>query len=210
MASDIPLGSLMAFAGPIFYSATTPYATVREFVSEEAYQFGVQNSEYLAKTGWLLADGSKISPFDPQLTHLNQVLQFGWGGQGAPATYFQLPDLQGLFVRGVSNGLHPRDPDVIHRTPIHPGGNAGYGVGSHQEHALEEHDHSETKSRVVDMRYRGDSRGHFVSRPYQGSSSGVNGANVSGETRPENAHVHWIVKAKDGEIVLEDLQRVAE
>jgi len=203
--SDIPLGTLMAYAGPVFYRNTTNFDDVSEEFEEEFYNLGIKNGESLAQKGWLLADGSRFSPFDSQVGDLNFVLQFGWGGQGAPATYFRVPDLQGVFVRGVSNANSTKDPDAVNRVALYERGNTGYGVGSYQGDTIQQHVHNETSSTVVDMRYAGHSRGNMITRPTGGTTSGVQNAKVSTETRPKNVYVHWIVKASDSPIDLDKL-----
>jgi microcystin-dependent protein len=93
--------------------------------------------------GWLLCDGSEINR--TEYADLFAVISVYWGHGDASST-FNVPDLRGLFLRGVDDptGSNPagEDPDADDRSAINDGGNAGDFVGSYQIHNTESHRHS--------------------------------------------------------------------
>ncbi len=129
---------------------------------------------------------------------------YAWGGSGES---FNLPDLEGRFLRGADNGKE-RDPDVDNREPCAKGGNSK-GVGSRQgdatarpnssfttnstgshSHSITGADYDGTESKFV----RGQTSYGSVSTSSAGNHShSVTGGGDS-ETRPINAAVNWIIK----------------
>lgn len=86
--------------------------------------------------GWLLCDGSP-----KKRTDYPALFQAIGTAHGSPDdSHFNLPDLRGLFLRGVS-GDSPSDPDRETRTAMKTGGNAGNRVGSVQQDQLKAHSH---------------------------------------------------------------------
>jgi microcystin-dependent protein len=83
--------------------------------------------------GWLLCDGSAVSRSEYE--NLYNVIGTAWGSGNNSTTYFNLPDLRGVFLRGVS-GNSEKDTDVAGRMPIKDGGNSGNNVGSYQDDAI--------------------------------------------------------------------------
>lgn len=84
-------------------------------------------------SGWMLCDGSEVSRSGfPQLYNAIGVC---WGiGDGS--TTFNLPDLRGMFLRGVS-GDSGNDVDAEGRIVLNDnGGNTGNHVGSYQSDAI--------------------------------------------------------------------------
>lgn len=83
--------------------------------------------------GWLLCDGSEISRSD--YNNLYNAIGVSWG-VGNGSTTFHLPDLRGMFLRGVSGDLG-NDPDADGRIVLaDKGGNTGNNVGSYQGDAI--------------------------------------------------------------------------
>ena len=83
--------------------------------------------------GWMLCDGSAISRTD--YANLYSAIGVCWG-TGDGATTFNLPDLRGMFLRGVS-GESGNDPDADSRVLLTDnGGNTGNNVGSYQGDAI--------------------------------------------------------------------------
>ena len=172
-ASFIPAGAIVAFAGE---SNRIP-------------------------SGWQLCDGREVSKYEPMYHRLFEAIVTAWGGTGTPR--FFLPDLRGMFLRGVS-GSSGRDPDRDTREAPRHGfsttnpGNKGNEVGSVQDDANKTHEH------VVGPLSLG--------RPKPGSNSADVVAIAQGEThsdhdkthkalqtgahesRPKNAYVHYIIK----------------
>ena len=83
--------------------------------------------------GWMLCDGSAISR--SEYANLYKAIGVCWGiGDGA--TSFNLPDLRGMFLRGVS-GESGNDEDADGRVVLTcNGGNTGNNVGSYQGDAI--------------------------------------------------------------------------
>ncbi len=102
-------------------------------------------------TGWLLCDGSAVA--SSAKARLFTAIGTAWGDgtyhQGTvetpanPDTDFNLPDLRGMFLRGL-NGTRAdtyADPDAGSRVASSPGGNTGNLVGSRQTDKIHAHSH---------------------------------------------------------------------
>ena len=147
--------------------------------------------------GWLPCDGRVV--FKADYPRLYSVIGITWGAFDTSRNYFQLPDLRGQFLRGVSAGSG-KDPEADARTASGPGGNAGNQVGTLQTDQFVSHTHS--------LAYPGSILGVFVlgstnpgwdnppGRHYY-QSAGMNlSINPYGgpETRPVNAAVNYMIK----------------
>ncbi len=153
--------------------------------------------------GWLLCDGSP--QYGTNYPRLFAAIRGAWGGgytNGIKSGDFNLPDLRGLFLRGV-NGDRTRfgplstnlmDPDTVARTNVVSGGNFGNQVGSVQNHEFGRHTHT------VGNLYSTAGPGSFMHiLRAVGASSTVpidDGIAPRGgnETRPANAYVNYIIK----------------
>ena len=82
--------------------------------------------------GWLLCDGSEVSR--SQYANLYAAIGTAWG-YGDNAATFNLPDMRGVFLRGVT-GVSGDDADTTTRVPRQDGGNSGNKVGSYQDDAI--------------------------------------------------------------------------
>lgn len=83
--------------------------------------------------GWLLCDGHAISR--SEYINLYNAIGTAWG-EGNGSTTFNLPDLRGMFLRGVS-GESGNDSDADSRVMlVNNGGNTGNNVGSYQGDAI--------------------------------------------------------------------------
>lgn len=83
--------------------------------------------------GWVLCDGAALS----RSTYSNLFSAIGvcWGTGDGTST-FNIPDLRGMFLRGVS-GESGNDPDAESRILLSDkGGNSGNNVGSYQGDAI--------------------------------------------------------------------------
>ena len=87
--------------------------------------------------GYLLCDGSAVSR--TTYAALFAAIGTAWGA-GDGSTTFHLPDMRGVFLRGVDNG-RGQDPDTASRTASKAGGNTGGAVGSFQSDAFASHNH---------------------------------------------------------------------
>lgn len=158
---------------------------------------------------WRLCNGDLVSKND--FPKLWDKIQNYWGGNGNPL--FKLPDLQGMFLRGVSRGSGV-DKDIDARTSL--GGQSKNEVGSIQSDAIQDHTHTSSispsdsvftsHSENVD---NDDDKGALVDgngreTPPITFSLSIGGPSPLGagqprtgkETRPVNAYVHWIIKVE--------------
>lgn len=169
-----PPGSVMAFAGPNGPSAAVP-------------------------EGWLLCDGralDKDADGGKYLALFNMITT-AWGngstGTGANGdTDFNLPDLRGMFLRGVNGSLADtdpwRDPDKDTRVARY-GGQSGNQVGSAQLNELKSHTHQY----VHDLTTSGNDGSNSPYErygPYWTETTATGG----NESRPNNVYVNYIIK----------------
>jgi len=186
------IGSVMAFAGPV-------PADPAELDAWEQ------------RTGWLLCDGRLLDRTDPVCTPLNDVIGGSWGGDNLDR--FNIPDLRGLFLRGVDWADRGRDPDGDARQPIARNGNGGRAVGSLQgwgtalplgseAFVMEPHGRHTHRLAGLELDASRDVDGQNNTVAYPGSDDlYVDNASdhdhpLSGgsrETRPANAYVHWLI-----------------
>ena len=160
-----------------------------------------------APPGWLMCDGSVV----PKILYpaLFAVIGTASGNGNGSTTTFNLPDLRGVFLRGVngarSDGLgDPGDG----RTTEFTGGNSGNAVGSYQADAFAAHKHDNGSFTSGDPPYLGQYEefgvAHYdsvLNYPYPVASwlAGVGETGwtsmVGGsETRPKNVYVNYIIK----------------
>ncbi|MEZ5326867.1 MAG: phage tail protein [Verrucomicrobiales bacterium] len=168
-------------------------------------------------SGWLLCDGRAMDKdsSNGKYARLQSAIGHAWGdgseGDGAIAgvTDFNLPDLRGYFLRGVS-GTTGRDLDANDRVESAAGGHIKNNVGSVQSDAFLNHDHrifSSSSSgrdpdtitgtgyvirRAVDGQSYNMREGTEGNHPTHGQTS-VRGQSAQ-ETRPKNAYVYFIIK----------------
>lgn len=154
--------------------------------------------------GWLLCDGSAIS----RSTYANLYHSIGvcWG-EGNGSTTFNLPDLRGMFLRGVSDNSG-NDVDAANRIAIsNNGGNMGNNVGSYQEDAIRNFTgHFYVGNTSGDT---ASSSGVFSSELTSGNAGGfdgkwahtykltLNASNIvptASDNRPKNVYVTYIIK----------------
>ena len=191
---NVPVGTILPYAGPV-------------------------DADHPLPEGWLLCDGSSVSSATyGELWRKLRVAEGpgfrgAWGGDGNPN--FNLPDLAGRFLRGVDKdktgqASNPaRDPDrgEDKRLASRAGGNTGNNVGSVQGDAFRSHEHeiNDPKHSHGFTGYRTEGAGgpgqayptnsndFGTTRDSTGITIKPRGGN---ETRPVNAYVYWIVRAK--------------
>jgi len=150
--------------------------------------------------GWLLCDGSAV--LRTTYARLFAAVGTAWGS-GDGTTTFNLPDLRGLFLRGVNGartnftnvGTTPVDPDVFSRTSGLTGGNSGNTVGSLQADELFSHTHLQRTDRLGYNNASGAFKysANLSSTPFE-NMSGMLQNTGGNETRPKNAYVNYIIK----------------
>lgn len=90
-------------------------------------------------SGWLFCNGQDVSR--TTYSALFAIIGTTWG-PGNGSTTFNVPNGQGVFLRGVSNG-NGLDPDAGSRSSYYAGGNSGDNVGSFQPSTFESHNHTQ-------------------------------------------------------------------
>lgn len=160
-----------------------PFGTILAFAGDKPEEIA----------GWALCDGTQISKVD--YPNLFSVIGTAWGGSGTP--FFNLPDLRGMFLRGVS-GDTDRDPEKEDRfSAQETSGNPGYkgnNVGSWQSDSVGRHKHGLSQYGVIgyapntDKVFSSGNGGHHL---YETSE------NDGKESRPINTYVYYIIKVDD-------------
>jgi microcystin-dependent protein len=149
--------------------------------------------------GYLFCDGSAISRSDYE--ELFSVIGNAFGA-GDSVNTFNLPNLQGLFLRGVSAGSG-NDPDANSRTASAPGGSTGDNVGSYQGDVYQTHDHPHWHRLYIVGNTDGDINWAVNYANSEGGTEGKYDRGMSTdytqsggkETRPKNIYVNYIIKA---------------
>ncbi|MBR6847481.1 MAG: tail fiber protein [Bacteroidales bacterium] len=155
--------------------------------------------------GWLLCDGSEVSR--TEYANLYNVIGVSWGA-GDGSNTFNLPDMRGMFLRGVS-GESGNDPDAIDRIVLNDnGGNTGNQVGSYQGDAIRNITGTFAGNDLTDNASQPVVNGAFY-RFWSGTrdaDDGSNGGNygfgfdasrvvpVGSDNRPKNVYVNYIIK----------------
>lgn len=156
--------------------------------------------------GWMLCNGAEVSR--TEYANLYNAIGVCWGiGDGS--TTFNLPDMRGMFLRGVS-GESENDPDAEDRVVLNDnGGNTGNNVGSYQGDAIR-NIIGEIDGGGDDgpLPAGGEGTGAFEVGPWRGNGAdGSNGAGahsfnfdasrvvpVGSDNRPKNVYVNYIIK----------------
>lgn len=155
----------------------------------------------IAPPGWLLCDGSAMS----RTTFSQLFASIGSNyGAGDGSTTFNIPDLRGQFLRGVS-GSSGVDPDASSRTALRSGGNSGNNVGSVQDSVFGSHNHSQNPhTHTLQYDNPTNTGGNNLTGwiPNTGTigvfntdpTTATNNATGGNETRPTNVYVTYIIK----------------
>lgn len=151
-----------------------------------------------APTGYLICDGSQLSR--SAYPALFAAIGTAYGTSGS--TDFFIPDLRGLFPRGVNNGSG-NDPDASTRVACQTGSNVGDNVGSLQASMFTSHSHTDAghnhNMNIANSGATSTFGGGFgiaVQATPQFTVAGA--ANIlptgGNETRPRNLYVNFIIK----------------
>jgi len=147
-----------------------------------------------APTGWLLCDGSAVSR--TLYSRLFGAIGIA-NGSGDGMNTFNLPDLRGMFLRGV-DGNAGIDVERDIRTAAKPGGNAGNAVGSLQQDQFKTHHHGNGNFNRLVQVSGGTSTTATSTDVTPSELDIVNSApmmNAGGtESRPKNLYVNYIIK----------------
>jgi hypothetical protein len=139
--------------------------------------------------GWVLCDGATYPRTATTYSNLFVAIGSAWGA-GNGTTTFNVPDMRGMFLRGVQGTLTPAlgDPDNLTRVASNTGGNTGNNVGSKQADEFEVHNHTIGSSINVTALLATPAVGPG------GSGNTTGNAGGSTETRPKNVYVYYIIK----------------
>lgn len=154
--------------------------------------------------GWLLCDGAEVSRSD--YSNLYKAISVCWG-TGDGATTFNLPDLRGMFLRGVS-GESGNDPDADSRVLLTDnGGNTGNNVGSYQGDAIRNIFGDFTSGSMTSLGNSGfvktvellgpgggQDGGGWASQTLKYTFDASSIVPVGGDDRPKNVYVTYIIK----------------
>jgi len=148
--------------------------------------------------GWLLCDGSEKSRSD--YANLYAAIGTAWG-YGNNSTTFNLPDMRGMFLRGVS-GTSTDDADKATRVPRKTGGNTGNNVGSFQNDAIRNITGTfgarQTATNATGVFYeRSDAYAGWGETGIQNRATGFDASRVvpvGADNRPQNVYVLYIIK----------------
>ena len=161
------------------YDALCPPGTVIAWM-------GINN---VPPSGWEFCRGQVANRTDPRYARLFSVIGTS-NGAGTSDTTFHLPDLRGVFLRGVNGDRSDAfaDLDSNSRTNRVVSGNTGNRVGSVQMDELKSHTHTVP---------HGGARAHFMS--FGGSSERFDQAQTTSptggnESRPKNVYVQYLIK----------------
>jgi microcystin-dependent protein len=145
--------------------------------------------------GWLPCDGRIVSAAD--YPALFNALGTAWGeGDPLEPNDFHLPDLRGMFLRGVNDTKTGGfiDPEAESRTAQAAGGNTGNAVGSVQTDQFRSHTHTRPHTRTPFWNQDANYDAGEGLRRASGESLYPTGPAGGTETRPVNAYVHFIIK----------------
>ena len=190
-------------------SSPVPVGTVIAYLGEPASLEG---------SGWLLCDGSPLPIKDYK--ELFAVLQwnYGYGNDQEGRKHFSLPDLRGMFLRGVDMGRKVDKDAELRTSPVNQEIIVGDYVGTIEQDAIQKHKHTDsghnhaTNATAAVGQVDSDNSGQKAAPPnpptatiFNGYAnlgdpvdSGTGGGQVrlSTETRPINFSVYYIIKAK--------------
>jgi microcystin-dependent protein len=142
----------------------------------------------LRAQGWLPCDGTSY-----EHSAFPQLHKAIGNSNGGDSSKFNVPDLRGVFLRGVDRHDSPRDPDSGKRESQHPGGHVGNGVGTYQGDAFKRHTHNtyEWNTSSFQITHHENDWNPPNERHLKPSSE----AGDSTETRPKNIAVYYIIVA---------------
>jgi microcystin-dependent protein len=171
---------------PVGISPVEPVGTIIAYAGDPSAA-----NPSLEDQGWMVCDGRTLySGVDKSLF---DAIGNNFGGNPSAGT-FNIPNLVGQFLRGLSPAPTTRDPDGASRTALAVGGNTGNKVGSLQGYGTASPQNAFTVSYRTAY-YTNCHAGAGVDCAKTGSGS--NTASVTGgdkETRPENKYVYFLIK----------------
>ena len=174
---DMPVGSVISFAGKITGDAN-------------GGDDDPGNSTDLQRFNWKLCDGSQLHR--DEFPELFAALGYLYGGE---KEVFNLPDLRGMFLRGVGS---KDDKAANEERKSLSGKNSNYsGVGSVQSFAMQEHQHKYFKPVGASPGKSGAALASTTETLTSNPTDQKNNVKTSQyETRPVNVYVHFLIKCR--------------
>lgn len=148
-----------------------------------------------SRPGSLLCDGTSYL----QSAYPALFAAIGTAYGSADSSHFNVPDLRGMFIRGVA-GASANDPDSASRTALNAGGNTGNNVGSYQISQFETHTHSidpnNDDMQLLTTNSGGDGFTSGTGAVFIGRTGGapVTGNVSTSQTNPVNVYVYYYIK----------------
>jgi len=183
----VPVGSVLAYAGRL---ASTDFSA--DDTGAKAMQ---QIRANLWTAGWLYCNGTVLSAIE--YPDLFGTIAHAFGGS---QDSFNLPDLRGQFIRGVSE-LASQDPDRVARLPTNRPGYDRWMVGSTQADAFQMHEHDYQASKMEGAAVPGEGLAVTLFQPQAdvattGCIAAPEGGTprTSSETRPVNLYLNYIIR----------------
>lgn len=180
---------------------SAPYSEVANNASFPGMIAPFAGPEDKIPAGWLLCDGRDVSR--SEYLNLYNAIGSSWGN-GDGSTTFNLPDLRGMFLRGVS-GESGIDKDAESRTRLtENGGNVGNNVGSYQGDAIRN-----ISGILTNLCFRSSANGPFYATStkvrnykltdteYNAGQTGFDASRTvptGSDNRPQNVYVTYIIK----------------
>ena len=151
-------------------------------------------SNGLVPAGTIIAFGGTFAPAGYLICDGNDYLRTAYvdlfNAIGtASGTRFNVPDLRGQFLRGVT-GASTNDPNASSRAAMNPGGSTGNNVGSVQADAFKSHTHTSNDANLKTGSGGGTASTIWFNGTVQATTSSTGGS----ETRPINAYVYYLIK----------------
>jgi hypothetical protein len=190
---NVPIGGVCLYLGDVAQVSDAlnpawPTADPSPSVTDDETGGGGAKA-LLEALGWMVCDGREL--FVGAAPRLYAVLGNLYGGD-AEAGSFRLPDLRGVFVRGVDNGAGA-DPDLDKRR--RPDGNGDYdGVGSMQLDALQVHQHDYNEPTGTAVSDKGTPAYNVPPDPQPTSDPLPPARTSKNETRARNVAVYYIIR----------------
>lgn len=192
MAYELPVGTICSFAGqmdPVTGPANNLWAG--SGCSSQGSHAGKVDPDVplnrLEVFGWMLCDGRYLTPaYYPELF---AVLGYLYGKRSSDGA-FRLPDLRGLFLRGVDAGSG-MDPQAAERVgPLGTGTSSG--IGSLQCDVFQDHTHTYEVIPPATATSSGNAGGQGTGT--KKTTSPDSPARFGPETRAKNVAVNYIIK----------------
>ena len=157
-----------------------PIGTVMPFMGDLTKLSG------LTHRGWLHCNGDMLNK--DVFKQLFEVIGYACGGSGAN---FALPDMRGVFVRGVDGG-RGQDTDKADRTRQGSEDKVGDTVGSYQKDEFKAHKHSTEIYKNDGFQLNDAKTGWWPPNVYRPQDSTTVGGS---ESRPKNISAYHIIFA---------------